>query len=69
MKCLHRICGTKLVIVVNLQMYLDRIQIQEFFKECRYEEIAVLDIEAVDFGKHENEKYVIINKDMCTIEL
>lgn len=66
-KLLHRVRNVKLIIFVNLKTFLNDEQLNLLFKECLYEDICIMDIENVDFGKSANEKYVIIDKDLCKI--
>ncbi len=68
-KLLHRACGIRLVIFVNLKMFLSYNMICALYQECIYEEVTLLDIEGFDFGCSNNgENYVIIDSDLCLIE-
>lgn len=67
---LRKVTSLQLVVFVNLKTYFSKQQILELYQACRYEEVAVLDIESFDFGKEiEFEKYIISDQDLCLIEV
>lgn len=69
-KLLRKVTALRLVIFTNLRTYFSAHQIQELYQACRYEEVTVLDIESFDFGKNlEIEKYIIVDRDLCLIEV
>lgn len=69
-KLLHQACGVKVVVFVNLKTFLSKDMIKDLYQACFYEEIILIDIETYDFGKEiEAEQYIIIDKDLCFIEI
>lgn len=61
--------GTKLIIFVNLKDYFDEAQMQEIYKTAFYNKMPLLLIEAVKRDCLSEEKYCIIDKDKCVINL
>ncbi|MCH5344267.1 MAG: type II-A CRISPR-associated protein Csn2 [Acetatifactor sp.] len=67
-KILSMLCGTKIVIFINLKDYLDEVQLLELYKTAFYYKIYVLLIEATQKDGLEDEKYYILDRDDCLIE-
>jgi len=69
-KLLRRVMSIKTILFVNLKTFFSRNQITELYTACRYEEVAVVDLESFDFGKaFVDEHYIIVDKDLCYIEV
>ena len=62
------VCGTKLLIFVNLKDFLDKEQLQELYKTAFYSKIHLLLIESIKKDVLSEEKYCIIDKDRCVIK-
>ena len=63
------LCGTKVIVFINIKDYLDNEQLQELYKTAFYHKIHLLLIESKKKDVLSGEKYCIIDKDRCVIEL
>ncbi|MCQ2530708.1 MAG: type II-A CRISPR-associated protein Csn2 [Lachnospiraceae bacterium] len=65
----HRICGISLFIFVNLKLYLSEIELHDLYEFMFYEKVFSLDLEGNFIAKNENEHCIIVDKDLCIINL
>ena len=70
LKLNHQVCGIEVFVFVNLKQYLEKEQLQELYKAAAYEQVYIINIEGRD-GKErlKEERCIIIDKDLCIIDL
>ena len=61
------LCGTRLMVFVNLKAYLNEVELEEVYKMAFYNKIQLLLLESVKKDVLPAEKYCIIDKDKCVI--
>lgn len=66
-KIIASLNNIKVVFMLNIKSYLDIKDIEELYKEARYNKIFLVLIENIVRDKIENEDILIIDKDLCTI--
>lgn len=66
-KLLSKICDIKNIFFVNLHNYFKNDSIDLLYKECDYEKVNLISIEAIAPCKSERENVYIIDKDYCII--
>lgn len=69
LRAMKRICGYRVAIFLNIKQYLDEKQLKSLYEICSYEKIYFLNIEGAKSVSYDNEKYVIIDKDLCIIDV
>lgn len=61
-KIVNQVCGTRIIITVNLKKYLSEIQLLELYKIARYSKIQLVLIEFdMSGGRHECEEIYIVD--------
>lgn len=65
----HRICGITLFIFANLKLYLSETELHDLYEFMFYEKVFSLDLEGFYFNKDKKEHCIIIDKDLCIINL
>ena len=68
LRAISSICGIRVVFVLNLKQFFSREQVSQLYEFCFYEKIYLINIEGVKNYILKEEKYVIIDKDLCLIE-
>lgn len=66
-KAMHRICGIQLFAFLNLKQYLNKYELDEFYKSVFYEKVYVILIEGSCTEKRNEENVLIIDSDLCFI--
>ena len=69
LRAMKKVCGYKVAVFLNLKQYLDEKQLESLYEICSYEKIYFLNIEGQKSVTSSREKYVIIDKDLCTIDV
>lgn len=69
LRAMKKVCGYKVAVFLNLKQYLDEKQLESLYEICSYEKIYFLNIEGQKSVSSSREKYVIIDKDLCTIDV
>lgn len=64
---LKMLCGTKLIVFINIKAYFNGEQLKELYKAAFYSKIQLLLLETMEKDCLPNEKYCIIDKDRCLI--
>lgn len=67
MTAVNRYKGEKVFVFVNLRSYLTDSQVQVLFENIVLEKMQAVFIENKEYPRLQNEKVVIIDKDMCVI--
>ena len=67
MSAVNELKGQRIFFLVNLRSYLTDKQIEELYKTIVLKKITVISIENIEHERVNNEKIVIIDKDMCII--
>lgn len=62
------LCGTKIIVFVNIKAYLNEKQLEELYQTAFYNKIYLLLLETTQKEMILSEKYIIIDKDKCVIE-
>lgn len=57
----------KLIVFVGIEAFFSKEELIMLFKHCRYKEVSVFMLESTKKYNFDNEKYVIIDKDLCEI--
>lgn len=69
-KLMHQVCKISVFIFVNLKSFFTQEELDQIYVEAKYEHVQIVDIESADcFGKVKTEKYMILDKDLCIIEV
>lgn len=68
LRAISSICGIRVVFVLNLKQFFSREQVSQLYEFCFYEKIYLINIEGIKNYILKEEKYVIIDKDLCLIE-
>lgn len=63
------ICKLDVVFVINLKQYFNENYLFEIYKFCFYNKIFLVNVENIKSEAIEGDKYVIIDKDLCLLEL
>lgn len=63
------ICKLDVVFGINLKQYFNENYLFEIYKFCFYNKIFLVNVENIKSEAIEGDKYVIINKDLCLLEL
>lgn len=67
-RLMHRCCGIKVFVFVNLKSYVGENELLEIYKFAGYENVNLILLERVQFTTFmEQEKTIIIDKDGCII--
>lgn len=69
LRAIKKICRIEIVFVLNFKQYFNIEQLQEIYKFCFYNKIFLVNIENVASPSIEGDKYVIIDKDLCILEI
>lgn len=69
LRAIKKICKIEIVFVLNIKQYFSIEQLQEIYKFCFYNKIILVNIENVASPSIEGDKYVIIDKDLCILEI
>jgi CRISPR-associated protein Csn2 len=69
-RLVHQVLGTELFIFIHLEDYFNRDELKKLEEMILYEQISILLIEnRVDMEEKENQKWWIVDKDSCIIEI
>lgn len=63
------ICKLDVVFGINLKQYFNENYLFEIYKFCFYNKIFLVNVENIKSEAIEGDKYVIIDKDLCLLEL
>lgn len=68
-RCMHQICRVLYFVFAHLKQYLNTEQLKMLYEFAMYEKVFLILIEGVEREKVECEKYWILDKDMCIIDI
>lgn len=68
LRALHSICGIQVIIILNLKQFFTKSQLEQLYEFCHYQKIHLIQLEGRKTYTIEDEKYVIIDEDLCMIE-
>lgn len=68
LKIMRQICHMDTFVILNLKQYLDKEELQSLYEFVFYEKINLLILEGKFTGCSNNEKYLILDQDLCIIE-
>ena len=69
LRAVSTICGTRVVWLLNLKQFFSKEQMQQLYEFCFYEKIYVINLEGQKNYLLEHEAGVIVDTDLCFIEL
>lgn len=69
LRAVKAICKLDVVFVINLKQYFNENYLFEIYKFCFYNKIFLVNVENIKSEAIEGDKYVIIDKDLCLLEL
>lgn len=67
-RAISSICGIKVVWMLNLKQFLTIEEVQYLYEFCFYEKIYLINLEGQKNYSLEQEKCIIIDKDLCVID-
>ena len=68
-KLASKVLGKKIFVFSDIKHYLCREELIALYELAFYEKVYILIIEGDDISHLENEKHVIVDKDLCVIEI
>lgn len=68
LRAIHTICNIRIVIVLNIKQFFTEEQIKQIYEFCFYEKIYLISVEGIKSYLTQEEKYVIIDRDLCLIQ-
>lgn len=68
-KTVSQVLRKKVFILVNIKAYLDDLEIQQLYKEAMYSKVFLILLESKENMKLSDEKKVLIDPDLCIIEM
>ena len=68
-KLMHQICNVNVFVIVNAKQYFSKNQLQYIYTSIIYENIYFINIEGKFSGKNSDERCIIIDEDLCLIEI
>ncbi len=69
LRAMRAICGIRIVWILNLKQYFSKEQVIQLYEICFYEKIILINIEGQRNYSLESEACVIIDMDLCLIDL
>lgn len=69
LRAVKTICKLDVVFVINLKQYFNENYLFEIYKFCFYNKIFLVNVENIKSEAIEGDKYVIIDKALCLLEL
>ena len=69
LRALSCICNIHVVFILNVKQFLTIEEIQQLYEFCFYEKIYIINLEGQKNYNLEQEKCVIIDKDLCIIDV
>lgn len=68
LRAISSICNIHVVWILNLKQFLTEEQVDQLYEFCFYEKIYLINLEGQKNYTLKQEKYVIIDKDLCVID-
>ena len=69
LRTMKQICNVDIVFVLNLKQYFSTEDLREIYKHCFYTKMYLINLEGVKSDPIESDRYVIIDKDLCVLDL
>ena len=69
LRAISSICGICVVWLLNLKQFFSKEQVQQLYEFCFYEKIYLINLEGQKNDLLEHESGIIIDKDLCLIDL
>ena len=69
LRTMKQICNVDIVFVLNLKQYFSTEDLREIYKHCFYTKMYLINLEGVKSDPIESDRYVIIDKDLCVLNL
>ena len=69
LRTIKQICNVDIVFVLNLKQYFSTEDLREIYKHCFYTKMYLINLEGVKSDPIESDRYVIIDKDLCVLDL
>ena len=69
LRALSCICNIHVVFILNVKQFLTLEEVRQLYESCFYEKIYLINLEGQKNYNLEQEKCVIIDKDLCIIDM
>lgn len=69
LRIVSTICKISVFVILNLKQYFESAELEEIYKICFYEKIILINIEGYQSEPISGDKYYILDKDLCIIEV
>lgn len=69
LRLVSTICKISVFVILNLKQYFEPAELEEIYKICFYEKIILINIEGYQSEPISGDKYYILDKDLCIIEV
>ena len=69
LRAMKTICNTDIVFVLNLKQYFGIEDLREIYKHCFYTKTCLVNLEGIKTNPIEGDRYIIVNKDLCVLDL
>ena len=69
LRSIKSICGIDIVFVLNIKQFFSLEELSYIYEFCTYNEIYLINIEGYESVHIEHERYYIVDKDCCIIEV
>ena len=69
LRTMKQICNVDIVFVLNLKQYFSTEDLREIYKHCFYTKMYLINLEGVKSDSIESDRYIIIDKDLCVLDL
>lgn len=68
-KVMSKLCNVNIFVFIDLKHYLSKEHLEQLYQELFYLKIYLVIIEPIQTERLQNEKYWIVDKDLCIIEI
>ena len=69
LRAMKTICKIDIVFVLNIKQYFNTSELEEIYKYCFYMKIYLINLEGIKSNPIKQDKYIIIDKDLCILEI
>lgn len=69
LRAMKTICKIDIVFVLNIKQYFNTSELEEIYKYCFYMKIYLINLEGIKSNPIKQDKYIIIAKDLCILEI
>lgn len=69
LRAVKMICNVDIVFVLNLKQYFSIEELKEIYKHCFYTKLSLMNLEGIKTDPIGGDRYVILDKDLCILDL